>query len=128
MNVLDENVPADQRRRLASWHLAVRHIGYTIERQGVQDDAIIPFLLTLHRPTFFTFDPHFYRRDLCHARFCLVYMDVSDKEMATCIRRLLHHPEFDTQVKRMGTVIHVSHVGISVWRLRAEQEKHVEWT
>jgi hypothetical protein len=29
--------------------------------------------------------------------------------------------------KRMGAVIRVSHVGLSIWRLHAAQERHVEW-
>jgi hypothetical protein len=31
---------------------------------------------------------------------------------------------FDMAAKRMGAVIRVSHIGLAVWRLHAEQETH----
>jgi hypothetical protein len=58
----------------------------------------------------------------------LVYLDVEQSEAATFTRRLLHHPEFDTQAKRMGNVIRVSHIGLAAWRLRAEREVYFDWT
>jgi len=42
----------------------------------------------------------------------LIYLDVEKSESAIFIRRLLKHPEFNTQVKRMGNVIRVSHAGL----------------
>lgn len=91
------------------------------------DDEIIPLLLRLRRPTFFTLDFDFYERSLCHLRYCLACLEVGQYEAATFARRLLYHREFDTEAKRMGTVIHVTHVGIAVWRLRAEQEVKLKW-
>jgi hypothetical protein len=93
----------------------------------MKDEAIIPFLLTLPRPTFFTLDWDYFKRRLCHARYCLVHLDVRRTEVATFVRRLLRHPQFNTQVKRMGTVIRVSYAGLAVWHLHAEQEKHYDW-
>jgi hypothetical protein len=55
MNVLDEQIPEDQRRLLRSWRVPVRHIGYDIGRQGIKDPEIIPFLLALRRPTLLQF-------------------------------------------------------------------------
>ena len=127
MNVLDENILPQQRRLLRSWHVPIRHLGYDVEQKGMQDEDIIPFLLRLHRPTFFTLDWDFYKRSLCHMRYCLVYMDVRQYEAATFVRRLLRHRECDTQAKRMGAVIRISHAGILMWRLHAEQEMHVGW-
>lgn len=128
MNVLDESIPPSQRRLLRSWRVPIRHIGYEVGRKGMKDDEIIPFLLTLRRPTFFTLDWDFYKRSLCHARYCLVYLDVRQYEAATFVRRLLCHREFDTEAKRMGAVIRVSHMGLSVWRLHAEKEAEFDWT
>jgi len=128
MNVLDENISIIQRRLLKDWHIPIRHIGYEIGRKGMKDDEIIPFLLTLHHPTFFTLDWDYFKRSLGHARYCLVYLDVRRDEIATFIRRLLRHPEFDTQAKRMGAIIRLSHTGLAVWRFHAEQEVHYDWT
>jgi hypothetical protein len=62
----------------------------------MKDDEIIPFLLTLQQPTFFTLDWDYFKRSLCHARYGLVYLDVSRDESALFIRRLLRHQAFDT--------------------------------
>jgi len=43
------------------------------------------------------------------------------------IRRFLRHQEFDTQAKRMETVIRVSYAGLFVWRLYAQQETYHTW-
>ncbi|MDH7485914.1 MAG: hypothetical protein QHJ81_06520 [Anaerolineae bacterium] len=128
MNVLDENIPRSQRELLRGWRIPIRQIGYDIGRRGMKDDEIISFLHQLRRPTFFTRDPGFYERRLCHVRYCLAYLAVDKYETALFVRRLLRHREFDTEAKRMGAVIRVSHAGLSVWPLHAEQEAHLEWT
>ena len=113
MNLLDENIVKDQRLLLRSWRVRVRHIGYDIGRKGIQDEEIIPFLLHLSRPTFFTRDLGFYERTSCHKRYCLVCMAVEKYEAAVFVRRLLHHPSFNAQAKRMGSVIRLSPRGLS---------------
>ena len=72
--------------------------------------------------------PDFYTRRLCHGRYCLVYLAVAKDEVTPFVRRLLRHREFDTVVKRMGTVVRVSQVDVSVWRLHTEQAMHVAWS
>jgi len=72
MIMLDENFLESQRQLL----------------QGMQDDEIIPFLLQRRRTTFFTLDMDFYQRRLCHARYCLVCVDVGQYEAAAFVRRL----------------------------------------
>ena len=94
----------------------------------MKDDEIIPFLLSLRRPTLFTLDLGFYKSGLCHARYYLVYLDVRQDEAATFVRRLLRHPKFDTAAKRMESVIRASHTGLSVWRLHAERQMNFRWT
>jgi hypothetical protein len=51
----------------------------------------------------------------------LVYLDVRKEEVALFIRRLLRHQAFNTNAKRMGNVICVSHVGLLVWHLHAAE-------
>lgn len=127
MNVLDEHIPSEQRLLLRSWRLPVRQIGYDVARKGIQDDEIIPLLHHLRQPTFFTLDFGFYQQRLCHTRYCLVCMDVCEDEAATFVRRLLGHPEFDAQAKRMGAVIRLSRKGLWVWRTHAESERQLGW-
>ena len=91
------------------------------------DEEIIRFLLTLRHPTFFTLDWDYFKRSLCHARYCLVFLNVKRNESAFFIRRLLRHKEFDTQAKRMGAVIRVSYAGLFVWRLHAQKETYYAW-
>jgi len=93
----------------------------------MKDDEVIPFLLHLRRPTFFTLDLDYYKRGLCHPRCCLVCMDVKQYEAAIFVRRLLRHPEFNTEAKRLGAVIRVSHAGLSVWRVHSETENLIDW-
>ena len=66
--------------------------------------------------------------ELRHRRYCLVVMNVGQNEAATFIRRFLRHPDFNTQVQRMGRVVRVSHAGLGVWRLRSQTEIHMVWT
>jgi len=127
MNVLDENVSGIQRQLLQDWGIPVRHLGYGIGRKGMKDDEIIPFLLTLSRPTFFTLDWDFFKRRLCHARYGLVFLEINRDETAIFVRRLLRHKEFDTQARRLGEVIRVSQAGLSVWRLHEEDEVFYKW-
>lgn len=127
MNVLDENIPVTQRQLLRSWRIPTRHIGHDAGRKGMTDEEIIPFLLTLRRPTFFTLDWDFYRPELCHARYCLVFLDVRREECALFVRRLLTHPELDTQAKHMGTFVRASYAGPFVWRLHAQTELRFDW-
>jgi hypothetical protein len=111
-----------------SWRISVRQIGYDIGREGMQDAEIIPLLHQLSRPTFFTLDDDYYRRDLCHRRYCLIYLAVPQHEVAWFVRRLLKHVQFNTQAKRLGTVIRASRSGLSVWRLNAEDYDEVSWS
>lgn len=127
MIILDENILEDQRQLLLNWNVPVRQIGNEVGRKGMKDDEIIPFLLGLRRPTFFTRDADFFRRDWCHARYGLVCLNVKDTEAAFFIRRVLLHSRFNTQAKRMGHVIRVSHAELSVWQLHAEQRVNSGW-
>ena len=82
---------------------------------------------SLRRPAFFTHDDDFYQHNLCHAQYCLVYLAVRKDEAATFVRRFLRYREFNTQAKRMGTVLRVSHTGITGWRLHTAQMIRLDW-
>lgn len=127
MNILDENIPRNQRELLISWRVSIRQIGYDTGRKGIQDDEIIPLLHQLRRPTFFTRDSDFFDRRLCHQRYCLVFMDVDKYDVALFVRRVLRHPELDTQAKRMGAVIRVSHRGLSLYRNQTGWLASLDW-
>jgi hypothetical protein len=127
VNILDENIPKNQKELLETWRVHVKQIGFDIGRKGMLDDEIITFLLQLRRPTFFTRDDDFYARQLCHARYCLVYLSVEKYEAAFFTRRFLRHRELKTQAGRMGCVVRVSAAGIWLWRLHAEKEERLSW-
>ena len=128
MNIRDENIPRNQRELLLSWRVSIRQIGYDTGRKGIQDDEIMPLLHQLRRPTFFTRDSDFFNRNLCHQRYCLVYMDVDKYEAALFVRRVLSQAELDTQAKRMGMVIRVSRKGLSLYRLRTGKLTFLDWS
>jgi hypothetical protein len=125
--ILDENVIDDQRELLRSWGIAVRQIGVNVGTSGMLDDAIIPLLGELPRPTFFTRDLGFDRRSLCHQSYCLVCLAVGKQEVAASIRRYLRHPRVSTFAQRRGTVSRVSHTGIHVWRTRPPIDEMIPW-
>jgi hypothetical protein len=82
VNILDENIPEHQRQKLKDWRIRVYQIGDDIGRKGIKDDEIITFLLTKRRPTFFSRDDDFYKRQLCHTHYCLVHLSVSRYDVA----------------------------------------------
>ena len=127
MNILDENIIDNQRRQLLNWRVSVRQIGYESGRKGMKDHEIIPFLHQMNHPTFFSRDDDFYKRRLCHAGYCLVYLDVRKEDVAVFVRRVLRHMAFKTKAKRMGKVIRASHSGLSIWNLHAEKEERLNW-
>ena len=127
MNVLDENIPRNQRCILQNLRIRVRQIGYDIGYSGIKDEEIIPFLHQIGKVTFFTRDLRFYQYNLCHPRYCLICLAINDSEVASFIQRFLRHPAFNTQSKRMGKVIRVSHNIIRTWQLHVEKEQDFAW-
>ena len=128
MNILDENILKNQRQLLRSWRIRVHQIGYDIGRKGLPDEEIRPLLLQLHHPTFFTRDLGFYDQRFCHQRYCSVCLAVDKQEVAVFVRRLLRYRAFDTRAKRLGSIIRVSHRGLSVWRRHATKAIFHLWT
>ena len=127
MNILDENVPASQQALLRNGRLVLRQIGQDLGRNGMKDDEILPLLHGIDRPTFFTLDGDFFDRRLCHAGYCLVYLDVEEEMVAEYVRRLLRHRELNTKAKRMGCVIHASPIGLTLYRIHEDVAVRVPW-
>ncbi len=127
MNVLDENIPIAERELLRRSNIPVRHAGHEIGRKGMKDDEIIPFLLGLRRPTFFTLDAGFFRRDFRHSRYCIVHLAAGQYETARFVHRFLRQRTFRTQAARMGCVIRVSRAGLWVWQIRESGQQRHQW-
>jgi hypothetical protein len=127
VNIIDENVIDNQRQQLLNWRIQVRQIGHEVGIKGMKDREIIPLLHQLNQPTFFTRDNDFYERKLCHAGYCLVFLNVRKGEVATFIRRVLRHQYFNTKAKRMGKIIRASHTGLSFWELYVAEENRFDW-
>lgn len=127
MNLLDENVRGDQRELLRKWRIPIRQVGKELSRTGIQDPDLIPLLHHLKRPTLFTQDKDFFQRKLCHPSYCLVLVQVSNIEVAQYIRRLLRHPKFNTQARRLGKVIHVHSAGVEYWQSGCPGLVPVNW-
>jgi hypothetical protein len=125
--VLDENLNVEQVALLRSWRIKFRRIGRDLGYLGIKDPDLIP-LLHRHAPlTFFTLDQDFFDHDLCHAGYCLVFLDVDENDAASFIRRFLRHPAFKTQAKRLGNVVRVDQTKLRVWRLHAEDVVDLVW-
>jgi hypothetical protein len=127
MHVLDENIPEPERELLDAWRIRVRQVGVELARKGTSDENVLPLLHKLREVTFFTRDMDYYRRDWCHARYCLVILDVEESASAGMIRRFLRHRAFRTWAQRKGAVIRVSESGIRVWKLKAKKVELIPW-
>ncbi len=123
MNVLDENFPDDQRELLLKFGVSVRQIG----RLGMSDNEIIPLLHRLRRATFFTQDRDFAGSFSAHPAYCLVWLGVSQDDLAEYARRLLRHPSFATTAQRLGKILTAGPVGISVFEGNRRSPRRIAW-
>ena len=127
MIILDENILEGQRLVLEGWKIAARQVGLDVGRKGLTDEQVVILLRRLRQPTFFTRDQGFYAADLRHEHYAIVVAAVGQYELAAFVRRLLHHPAFDTYAKRTGRIIRIAPKGIAWWQLRRQQEAFVNW-
>ncbi|MGA2540629.1 MAG: hypothetical protein ABSG78_03585 [Verrucomicrobiota bacterium] len=127
MNLLDENFPDDQRSLLRAWRIPFREIGLHAGRFGVKDDNIFPLLHRQRQVTFFTQDEDFFRRELCHPAYGVLWLDVRADDAACYARRFLRHPRFNTIASRMGVVARAHHNGIRFWRRDAPALQSAAW-
>lgn len=127
MNVLDEDIPESQRRILRGWRIRARQIGKEVGRAGMEDEQILPLLLRLPRPTFFSRDHGFFRAANRHPRYCLVVLSVERAETASYVRRFLAHPAFDSWAKRMGAVVEAQASGLRAFRAHRRALATLRW-
>src|SRR5207244_693352 len=127
MIILDENIPASQRGILLSKGWNVRQIGVDLATKGISDEELIRLLLTVSQPTLVTLDEDFDKRQLCHERYCIIYLDIEDTAVARNVIRVLKLPEFKTKSKRMGKLIRVEPTALRVIGLRG-MSKIIPWT
>jgi hypothetical protein len=69
----------------------------------------------------------FLQSALCHPNYAIVWLNVHPDEAALYARRLLRHPEFSTQRRRLGKVIRVHWEGISFFQRLARGLTHLQW-
>jgi hypothetical protein len=127
MNVLDENIVAQQCEKLRQWRIPFRQIGWHLSVHGTLDENLIPVLHELPQPTFFTHDNDFFEPSLCHPHYAIVYLNVGDTETAEFIRRFLRHPAFDTNAKRMGIVAVAQASGLQYWKRGKSTLQSANW-
>ncbi|HOW66088.1 MAG TPA: hypothetical protein PK256_12440 [Verrucomicrobiota bacterium] len=127
MLILDENLPEDQKQLLHKWGVRFRSVGVDVETYGALDENLLVSLRRLSHPTFFSLDKHFFRADWAHSAYSLIWLDVSDNQSADYIRRFVKHPNFDTQIKRMGVVARLHSDGIVYRRLPIKAFRSVPW-
>lgn len=127
MNLLDENIPRDQADLLRHWKVRCHSISRDLGRHGIGDDAILPLLLQLKRPTLLTRDVDFFQRQLVHADYCLIWFDVRPEETAFFIRRFLRHSKFRSAAQRLGKVICVQPSKVRYWTRNAEGLMELAW-
>jgi hypothetical protein len=127
VNLLDENIRQDQAIQLRQWRVPCRILVQEFAPSGIQDPDIIPLLQRLKQPTFFTHDQDFFRRNLVHAGYALVWLDVFDGEAAAFIRAFLKHGLFNTAAKRMGVVARVHRDGVLFWQRNHTALQRVNW-
>ena len=128
MNILDENIIENQCQLLIKWRISFRQIGLNIGQGGMSDADIITLLHQKRNLTFFTRDDDFFKKNLCHKNYCIVYLAIRKEEAAYFIRRFLSFQKMNTIVKRMGTVVKVSPGNITQWYLNLQKQKLYTWT
>jgi hypothetical protein len=127
MNVPDENIIFSQREQLREWRIPFRQIGYELAKQGTQDSDLLPLLLSLKQPTFFTRDFDFFTPEFCHPRYCLVWLNVRPNEVALFLRRFLGHRAFCTHEQRLGKVVRVHRAGLEYWQRGQAEPREINW-
>lgn len=127
MNLLDENIRHDQGQQLRKAGIKCRFLIHDLATSGIQDPDVLPLLHHAKRPTFFTHDVDYYKPELTHTAYCLVWLDVYDGEAAQYIRRFLRHPLFRTHAQRLGKVARLQPVGIHYWQTGQRALRSVIW-
>jgi len=130
--VVDEHLDYWKVTRVIARWIKAEQIGYELGHKSMSDENIRTFLHQLKQHTLITIDDHFYKRQYCDSRYCLIYFDVplaQQNEIPDLFRKLFHIPLFRTSRLRMGKVVRVSRSGgIHFFDSRTGSEKHLSWT
>lgn len=106
--LVDENIIAEERRKLDRAHLPLHQIGIEV-LEVRSDEEIIRYLQQENRVTFITRHvSDFHHRRHCHPRYCLLCLDMGPTEVAEIVLQALRHPLLATIAQRMGKVVRVS--------------------
>jgi hypothetical protein len=108
--ILDENILDGQRLLLQAWRLAARQIGLGMGRKGLKDEEIVVLLRRQRNSTFFTRDAGFYQPTLRHPSYGMVVRVSGNMKWLPSFAA--SYANFDTQAKRMGRVVRISHTGL----------------
>jgi hypothetical protein len=127
VNILDENIVFEQREVLRRLGIPFRQIGFELSSKGIKDPQVIPLLLRLKQPTFFTRDFDYFDANLCHQGYCLVWLNVRPDEVGVFIRRFLRHSDFCTHQQRLGRVVRVHQGGINYWQRGQRKQTEFAW-
>lgn len=129
--VLDENFSEHEVSRLRERRVRLRVIGVDLAVKGADDmQVLLPLLHRLKQPTFFTRDRDFWRRELGHGRYCLVFVAAGERpgEAAGLILRFLGEARFRTRARRAGRVVHLHPEGITWWEPGDCQPRMAAWS
>jgi hypothetical protein len=130
--VVDEHLDYWKVTRVIARWITAEQIGYELGHKSLTDENIRTILHQLKRRTLVTIDDHFYKREYCDKKYCLIYFDVpltKQDEIPDLFRRLIRLAEFKTSKNRMGKVIRVSRSGgIYFFDSQTGSEKHLSWT
>lgn len=102
---------------LAPWIRAVR-LQSLRPGEHVLDDRVPEILRALKTPTFVTIDHGFWKRRLCHHRYCILVfalLTTEQQQLPRLMRRLFRLPEFRTRAARMNKVARVSDEVVTFW-------------
>lgn len=128
MILLDENILASQRARLAAHSSGVHKVGVDWGQSGMSDEQILVRLRGMRRATFVTRDAGLYLQEHCHPNYCLVVASVLPEDLAAYVIRFLRHAAFRTYAARDGKVVRLQPAGIVCWERGAPRELHFAWS
>jgi hypothetical protein len=125
--LVDENFTAAQCRELVAKSLRITQIGHGVASKGIIDEHIVPLLLTLRRPTFFTQDKGFFDYRLCHSSYCIVVVDAEARRVPDFVIRALRHLRLRSFRQRTGLVVKVGPSGITLLNAGSPKPILVPW-
>ncbi len=127
MLLLDENITKDQKELLEKWGYHPKQIGVDLKYKGIADENIITFLRSSKNILFVTRDSDFYKNQLCHPAFCIVFLEVDRSECAFFVRKFLSHKKFKSNKQRVGKVIKLTQTIISYWEVNSKELMVIKW-